>query len=46
MTLVQIVRLSKSTLLPDEDLQCAGRNVAIIVKVTIVRQTIKLNPLC
>ena len=43
-TVVQIVRLGKSTLSPDEDL-LYGRNVAINMKVTIVRQKIKVNPL-
>ena len=41
--MVQIVRLSKSKLSPFEDLQCAVENVAINIKVTIVRQTIILN---
>ena len=39
-TVVQTVRLSKSTLPA-----VCSRNVAINIKVTIVRQTIKLNPL-
>ena len=43
-TVVQKVRLSISTPSPDEDLQ-RGRNAAINIKVTIGRQTIKLNPL-
>ena len=37
---VQIVQLSKLTLSP----AVCGRNVVINIKVTIVRQTIKLNP--
>ena len=40
-TVIQIVWLSKSTLSP----AVCSRNVAINIKVTIVRQTIKLNPL-
>ena len=35
-TKVQIVRLSKATLSPDEDLQCAVENMAINIKVTHV----------
>ena len=46
-TVVQIVRLSKSTLSPDAWWRPAvcGRNVAINIKVTKVRQTINYYPL-